>query len=93
MIQTAAFEHRKDNRAILHRIQDQFTHFEDEYLKLKEITTLLELTLWKSRMHENISLEEAIQCRKQIKTDEYCSEDSAALPVELMLSYGMYCHI
>ena len=68
VIQTAAFEHRKDNRAILHRIQDQFTHFEDEYLKLKEITTILELALWKMKMNEKSHL--ATQSQKRIKTGE-----------------------
>ena len=70
VIQTAAFEHRKDNRAILHRIQEKLTHFEDELPKLKEISTILELALWRLRMKENIPNEEEAHCQKKIKTDE-----------------------
>jgi hypothetical protein len=36
-----------DNLHIIRRFQAKITHFEDEYLKLKAVTTLLELTLWK----------------------------------------------
>jgi hypothetical protein len=32
--------------------------------------TILELALWKMRMNENISQEEATHCRKIVKTDE-----------------------
>jgi hypothetical protein len=37
---------------------------------LKEITTILELTIWKLRINENITQEEATNCQKKIKTDE-----------------------
>jgi hypothetical protein len=54
VIQTAEFKWRKSgNTDILHRIQANITHFEDELPKLKEITTILELALWKLRMNEN----------------------------------------
>jgi hypothetical protein len=59
-----------DNSLILHRIQAKITHFEDELPKLKEITTMLELALWKLRMNENIPQENATHCQKKIKTDE-----------------------
>jgi len=54
VIQTAEFKQRKSgNSDILHRIQANIIHFEDELPKLKEITTILELALWKLRMNEN----------------------------------------
>jgi hypothetical protein len=55
---------------VLHRIRAKVAHFEDEYLKLKDITTILELVLWKMRMNENIPLEKATQCRTKINVDE-----------------------
>jgi hypothetical protein len=38
------------------------THFEDELPKLKKISTILELALWKMRMKENILQEEVTHC-------------------------------
>jgi hypothetical protein len=70
MIQTAAFEYFRGNSAILHRIQDQCTHFEDELPKLKEITSILELALWKMKMNENSHHDRATQSQKKIKTDD-----------------------
>jgi hypothetical protein len=61
MIHTAAFEWRNDNSDIYHLFRDKLAYFENELLKLKEITTILELALWKRQMNEN--------CH-QIKTDE-----------------------
>lgn len=55
MIQTAAFDSRRDSAAlILRSICGKLAHFEDELPKLKEMTTILELVLWKSWMNENI---------------------------------------
>jgi hypothetical protein len=70
MIQTAAFQYSEDNLAILHRIQDQCTHFEDEVPKLKEISSILELALWKMKMNEKSHLDRATQSQKKIKTDD-----------------------
>jgi hypothetical protein len=70
MIQTAAFRYNRDNSAILHRIQNQFTHFEDELHKLKEITSILELALWKKRINDDNFKENTIQCLKKIKCDD-----------------------
>jgi hypothetical protein len=70
MIQTAVFNHNRGNSAILHRIQDQCTHFEDELPKLKEITSILELALWKMKMNENSHHDRATQSQKKIKTDD-----------------------
>jgi hypothetical protein len=70
MIQTAEFEYLEDNLSVLHGIQEQITHFEDELLKLKEITTILELALWKLKMNESSHLVEMIHCKKKMRNDE-----------------------
>ena len=70
MIYTANFEYNGDNRSILNRIQEKVAYFEDELPKLKEITTILELALWKLRMNEKIPEEEATRYQKKIKTNE-----------------------
>jgi hypothetical protein len=60
MIHTADFKWKKDNSVILRSIQEKLIYFEDELLKLKEATTILELVLWK-----------VMSCRqKKVKTDE-----------------------
>jgi hypothetical protein len=50
-IQTANFQCNIDNTVILRRIKAKAAHFEDEYPKLKEITLILELALWKMRLN------------------------------------------
>jgi hypothetical protein len=70
MIHTADFQWRRDNSGILHQIREKVAHFENELPKLKEITTILELALWKLRMNEKLPQEEATHCQKKIKTDE-----------------------
>ena len=70
MIHTVAFEWDIDNSDILHRIREKLTHFEDELPKLKKISTILKLALWKMRMKENILQEEVTHCRKKMKTNE-----------------------
>jgi hypothetical protein len=70
MIYTANFECNGDNSNVLHRIREKLAYFEAEYPKLKEITTILELTVWKLRMNEMLLPEKATQCQKKMKTDE-----------------------
>jgi hypothetical protein len=70
MIQTSNFEYGGDNMGIMHRIREKLVHFEDELPKLKEISTILELALWKSRLNEIIFDEEATHCKKKVKTDK-----------------------
>ena len=53
MIHTATFALGGDNSAILLEIRGKFAHFEDELTKLKEVTTILELALWKMKISEN----------------------------------------
>jgi hypothetical protein len=52
MIHTANFEYKGDNFGILRWIRARITHFEAEYPKLKEITTILELAMWKMRINK-----------------------------------------
>jgi hypothetical protein len=71
MIQTGEFKYNYwVNFHTIQRIREKVAHFEDEYIKQKELMTLLELALWKMRMNENISQEEATRCWKIVKTDE-----------------------
>jgi hypothetical protein len=74
MIHTADSMHNDNgNFHIIQRIRAKVAQFEDELPKLKEITTILELALWKLRMlrmNENITPVEVTHCRKKIKTDE-----------------------
>jgi hypothetical protein len=53
MISTANFKCSFDNRSILHGIHSKLAHFEVELTKLKEVTTILELALWKTKITEN----------------------------------------
>ena len=70
MIHTAAFEHRKDNTAILRRIQAKVAHFEDDLPRLKEATSILELALWKMKINDNSLEENTIRSQEKFKTDE-----------------------
>jgi hypothetical protein len=70
MIHSADFKWGRSNQNIIHRIRARVADFEDEYPKLKEITSILELALWKLRMNEKIPEEEATHYQKKIKTDE-----------------------
>jgi hypothetical protein len=51
MIRTANYYYKGEHSTILHRIQEKLAHFEDEFLKLKEATIILELALWKLKMN------------------------------------------
>jgi hypothetical protein len=70
MIHTAAFVHNGDNTAILREIQDKLAHFVGELHRLKEVTSILELAVWKLRMNESILKESTTRHQKKIKTDE-----------------------
>jgi hypothetical protein len=73
MIQTSNFgEYKRDNSIILRKIRAQLAHFEDELQKLKEVTTILELTLWKMMMNEKSHhKKDGTNChQKKMKTDE-----------------------
>ena len=51
-------------------IRARIAHFEDEYLKLKEITMILELTVWKTKLDENVHKRETNRCKKKIGSEE-----------------------
>jgi hypothetical protein len=59
-----------DNSDILHRIREKLDQFEDKLLKLKEVTSILEIVLWTMRLNEKGSQDMATQSQKKIKTDE-----------------------
>jgi hypothetical protein len=70
MIQTADYKWRLDNSStILRGIQDKLAHFEDELPKLKEVTTILEIALWKTRLDEDGHKSETIHRLKKVKPD------------------------
>jgi hypothetical protein len=75
MIQTADFKYNgEESQNILHRIQEKLAHFEDELPKLKEVTTILELALWKMQINNNKSYQDtSAQSHERIKTDELSS--------------------
>jgi hypothetical protein len=70
MIQTSNFVYRRDNSLILHRIRDKIAYFADELPKLKEVTTILELALWKMKMNDHGLKESVTRHQKKVKTDE-----------------------
>jgi hypothetical protein len=74
MIHTAVFEYDEDNSVILREIRDKIAHFEDEFPKLKEATTILELALWKMKMNGQ-SLKETTK----IKSDESSSRQQCRI--------------
>ena len=67
--QNSNFENYGDNLDILREIQSKLAHFEGELPKLKEVTTILELAMWKMKLNEK-SPYMATQRQKKIKTDE-----------------------
>jgi hypothetical protein len=70
MIQTSTFEDEEESQDILHRIRDKLAYFEDELPRLKEVTSILELALWKMRMDEEKSHHDrSTQSQKKIKVD------------------------
>jgi hypothetical protein len=70
MIHTANFEWDKDNHPILYEIREKLAHFEAEYPKLKENTTILEFALWKMKIYDNSLAENTTRHQKKIKTEE-----------------------
>ena len=70
MIHTANFEWDKDNHPILYEIREKLAHFEAEYPKLEEATTILELALWKMKIYDNSLGENTTRHQKKIKTEE-----------------------
>jgi hypothetical protein len=70
IIQTSNFQHNGDNRIILRSIQARLDHFEDELTKLKDVTTIIELALWKMNMSENGRQDRATQSQKKMTADD-----------------------
>jgi hypothetical protein len=70
MIQNSNFSYKEDNTVILREIREKLTYFENEFPKLKEATTMLELAVWKMKMNEKSHQDMATQSQKKVKTDE-----------------------
>jgi hypothetical protein len=70
MIQTAYYTRGRDNSFILREIRDKFTHFEDELYNLKQVTTILEIVLWKMKINNNSLEKNTTRYQKKIKSDE-----------------------
>jgi hypothetical protein len=71
MIQTSNFGYNMGNSVILHGIRSKLDHFEDELPQLKQVTTILELALWKMKMNEKKSHQDiATSSQKKMKSDE-----------------------
>ena len=71
MIHSAPFKSsNNDNFHIIQIIRAKITHFEDEYPKLKEITTILELALWKISLNRNNYQKKLTRCQKKVKIEE-----------------------
>jgi hypothetical protein len=70
IIQTTNFQRNGDNRSILRSIREKLAHFEDELPKLKDVTTILELALWKMNMTKNGHQDRATQSQKKMKADD-----------------------
>jgi demethoxyubiquinone hydroxylase (CLK1/Coq7/Cat5 family) len=63
----------------LHRIQEKLAYFEDELPKLKEVTTILELALWKMKMNEKSHQDIATQSQKRSKTNESSTQQQCRI--------------
>ena len=70
MIHSADFKWGEHNFHIIQEIRARVAHFVEELAKLKDITMIIELALWKLRRNEKIPKEEATHYQKKIKTDE-----------------------
>jgi hypothetical protein len=71
MIQTSNFEYYGDNLGVLREIQSKLAHFEVELPKLKEVTTILEIALWKMKTNQKSHQCMYTQSQKKVKTDEF----------------------
>jgi hypothetical protein len=71
VIHSAELQHSGNgNFHIMQRVQANITHFEDEYHKLKDATTIFEFALLcKIRMNEDIQEENLIQYKKNRPVD------------------------
>jgi hypothetical protein len=93
MIHTANYYYKGEHSTILHRIREKLAHFDDEFSKLKEATTILELALWKLKMNERDGKQDmALGTRRKSRQMNQTAGNNAVFPVELMLSLCTCCH-
>ena len=83
--------------APLNEVRSKLARYEVEYLKLKEATSMLELSLWKFRINESQSINEERRESKKLKVDEACLRSQcrvncgADIIMENMLPYLVSC--
>jgi hypothetical protein len=70
MVHSVEFKWGYGNQNIVRRIRAKVSHFEDELHKLKEITIILELALWRMRINQTNNQENATRPRKKGKADK-----------------------
>jgi predicted nucleic acid-binding Zn-ribbon protein len=70
MIQTSDYKWSNDNSTILRGIREKLAHFEDKLSKLKDVTSVLELALWKMKMNGFTLEENLTRHQKKIKTNQ-----------------------
>jgi hypothetical protein len=70
LIQTSDYKWSNDNSTILRGIREQLAHFEDKLSKLKDVTSVLELALWKMKMNGFTLEENLTRHQKKIKTNQ-----------------------
>jgi hypothetical protein len=94
MIQTSNFKFSGDNwnnfnSVILHGIKDKLAHFEEELPKLKQVTSILELALWKMKINEKSHQDMATHCQKKIKADDLSirSQYRVACEADVVISH------
>jgi hypothetical protein len=94
MNHAADFNLDNDNNSnIIRRIRAKVAHFEGELPKLKEITTILELALWKMRINQANKQEKRLLARRKERLMNQVFGSFHVSPVELTLLLGMCCHI
>jgi hypothetical protein len=70
IIHTAVVVYSGDNTVILREIREKLAHFDCELHRLKELTSILELAMWKMNINDNILKDSTTRHQKKIKTDE-----------------------
>jgi hypothetical protein len=70
MIYTADYKHNEDNRNITSRIRDKLAYFEDKLPRLKEVTSILEIALWKMKINNYCLDENTTRSQKKVKIEE-----------------------
>jgi demethoxyubiquinone hydroxylase (CLK1/Coq7/Cat5 family) len=63
----------------LRGIRSKLDYFDKELHQLKQVTTILEIALWKMKINENSHQDMATQSQKKTKTDDLSSRQQCCL--------------